>query len=104
MLKSQTAELLAIAAAVDNRKPTPAMLSAWHDVVGDVEYEDARAALVSHRKNSPGVYLEPGHIVKEIRQALYRHQEIYGIHPAPPEGKQWAADVIDSSPRFEVEE
>lgn len=63
MNKAETAKLLAVASAVDNRNVTPPMVEAWHEAVWSVSYEDARLALAQHRRSSTE-YLQPAHIVQ----------------------------------------
>ena len=62
MEKSQTAELLTIAAAVDPIAVTRLTVEAWHEVIGHLEYDAAREALREHRRTSAeGV--RPAHIL-----------------------------------------
>lgn len=91
------------ASAIDSRTVTDLMAAAWQQVLADVPYDAGVQALIEHRRNSPGAYLEPGHIVQGIRQARERHRELHGIHPSPPPGKRWAVDVIESMPLDPIE-
>lgn len=73
--RSEVARLLAIAAAVDNRRlegiAGEAALEAWWPVVGDLDYPAAVLAIHEHRRERPDVYLQPGH----IRQTVLAAQE-----------------------------
>jgi len=102
MNKVEITRLLAIASVLDARTVTDPTVNLWHELIGHLDYSVAHAALLEHMREST-FPVKPADIIRGARVALFRHQEIYGIHPAPPEGKQWAADVIDSSPRLEVE-
>jgi hypothetical protein len=97
---ADTAKMIAIAAAIDNRRTSEAMAEAWHEVIGHLDYEDARRGLRLHRANHPGVYLEPGHILQALIAERARHRELYGIHPPAPAGKRWAANAIESDPKY----
>lgn len=57
----QTAAVLAKAAAIDNRGQSDAAILAWYEVIGDLDYQDAMAAVSEHRRSSDE-YLMPIHI------------------------------------------
>lgn len=57
---------LAKAAVIDKRIVDPLTLQVWSEILGDISYLEADAALKSHRRGSPGVYLEPGHITRKV--------------------------------------
>ena len=93
MNKTDVAKLLTIASAVDNRRITEAAVNVWHDLIGHLDAEVAFEALRSFRRTQPGVYLEPGHILAEIRKA--KDAQGVSYHPAPPPGKRYAVDVMN---------
>lgn len=65
--------LLAEAALIDHRTVTEEIVAEWSLVIPeDVTVEEARAALLEHRREAPGVYLEPGHIVQLVRAGRAR--------------------------------
>lgn len=76
MRRSEVARLLAIAAAVDNRRldgiAGEAALEAWMPVVGDLDYPLAVLAIHEHRRERPDVYLQPGHIREIVLAARER--------------------------------
>lgn len=82
MLKSQTAELLTIAAAVDPIPVTELTVEAWHEVLGECDYAAIREALVHHRRNSSEV-VRPAHLLEIIRRNV-------GALPRPR--AKWEAD------------
>jgi hypothetical protein len=57
----QTANVLAKAAAIDNRNQSDAAILAWHEIIGDLDYRDALNAVAQHRRESDA-YLMPVHI------------------------------------------
>ena len=77
MREADVARLLTIAAAVDNRNLVGAQgraaVAAWGMVIGDLSYEECVWAIAEHRREAPGVYLEPGH-VREL--VLARRAEV----------------------------
>lgn len=68
MLKSETAQLLAKAALIDNRTIDTQTVEAWHETIGDLHYPEALTALTIHRRESTD-YLQPAHIRTNIRKA-----------------------------------
>ena len=95
MTLTEMAQLLTFAAAVDSRKVTDPMVLVWHQIIGDLDYGVACVALQEHRRNCPGVYLEPGHILSQVKIAVAKRRELHGFHPKAPAGLTWAVDVPD---------
>lgn len=58
------ATLLAKVQLGDNRHVDALVLEYWLDTIGDLDLEDALAALKRFRRERPGVYLEPGHLLE----------------------------------------
>lgn len=80
----QTATVLAKAAAVDNRDVGQAAVMAWHEIIGDLELAECLEAVARHRRDQPGVYLEPGHvrrIAKVIRDERRKGEVIKTLPP-----------------------
>lgn len=50
MTKAEIAELLTLAAAFDQRTIGESDVEAWHEVLGDICFADARDLLVAHYK------------------------------------------------------
>lgn len=57
----QTAVVLAKIAALDNRHDTDAAILAWHEAIGDLDYQDSLRAVAVHRMESTE-YLMPAHV------------------------------------------
>jgi len=66
----ETAAVLAKIKLGDNRQVDNAglVLNEWHDAIGDLEYSDAIAAVVLHRRESTE-YLMPAHIRMGAKRA-----------------------------------
>ena len=67
---SEAKSLLDEVAAIDNRKLSPELVTAWHKVIGHVDYRVAERALVLARRDPAIQYLEPKHIVAKTRDAI----------------------------------
>jgi hypothetical protein len=56
--------LLAKVQLGDNRDVDELVLAYWHELIGDMTFEEANLALRRFRRERPGVYLEPGHLLE----------------------------------------
>lgn len=66
MNKTETAALLLYAAGRDNRKEDRAAVEAWYEDLGDLPFEDCKAAVRQHFQTSTD-YLMPAHIRSIVR-------------------------------------
>lgn len=92
MLKSEVADLLALAAATDNRKVGQADVEAWHAVLTQalgerLRFDDARFALLEHYGSSRE-YLMPVAIVEFVKKL--RRTRRAKVQLCPP------ADLVDA--------
>lgn len=90
----QAAFVLAKAAALDNRNQSDAAILAWHEVIGDLDYQDALQAVAVHRRESTE-YLMPVHIrriaeklrserqEREAKEQQHRQLEAYAQNAGP---------------------
>jgi len=81
---SHVAKLLGLAASFDQRTTGEADDQAWLAVLGDLDFDDARAALLDHYRDSTERIM-PAHIrrgVQDIRQARL---DACRVIPEPPE-------------------
>lgn len=60
----ECAQVLAKIQLVDNRGVDEAVILDWMDYVGDLDFSVAIAAVIRFRRERPGVYLEPGHLLE----------------------------------------
>lgn len=67
---SETKELLAKIAAVDNRDLSETMAKAWFEVVGGLSYRVAERALILARRDPKIDWLQPKHIMEKSRDAI----------------------------------
>lgn len=82
----QVGRVLAKAAAIDNRDVGRANTLAWNEIIGDLDFQDALAAVTRFRVESPGVYLEPGH-VRRIARIIREEREKSAVTKALPPGR-----------------
>lgn len=97
MTPDQTKMILAKAALIDNRTVDLAVIKAWHEVVGHLDYRDAMAGLDAHRAESTD-YLMPAHLIAQAKKArrlrevnesrqraieVAREREALGPHATP---------------------
>lgn len=69
----ETGQLLTVAAAFDNRHVTTETAVAWHEVLKDVDLQDALVAVREHHKSSTE-YLMPAHVVAGARRERERRE------------------------------
>lgn len=69
---SETTEILKRVATVDNRKVTPEVIEAWHDILSGIPFATAKEALRLAQSDANVKYLEPRHIVGWAKEAAWR--------------------------------
>jgi hypothetical protein len=80
---NETKMLLKEIAVLDNRRLDETMASAWQSVIGHLEFETAKAALILARQDATINYLEPRHIVSWAKEARHRATKNVNDEPAP---------------------
>lgn len=89
MTEEETAELLARAALIDNRRVDEAIIEAWMELIGDLTLAECRAALVGYYQENDA-WVMPSHIrsrvLGERRQWMMAHPDVGPMHPelVPP--------------------
>jgi hypothetical protein len=76
MTKRQIRDILELIVSVDGRRITENTPSAWLDIIGDLNHDDARSAIIAHYRESTE-WLTPGHI--RARVAAMRQKRIRAI-------------------------
>lgn len=66
---TETIALLDVISAYDKRKVGEADLEVWQEQLADLPYDECRAAVTVHHRNSPDVWLKPGHVRAIVRAA-----------------------------------
>lgn len=68
MNKQEVGKLLTLAALVDNRSVTTEACLMWHELVGDIGFDDAVDAMRAHYRESKD-WLMPVHVRQRVRDA-----------------------------------
>lgn len=63
----EVGKVLAKIKIIDNRKVDEIVIREWHDIIGGLNFEDAIAAVKTHRQTSTD-YLMPAHVVIGAQQ------------------------------------
>ncbi|GAB3042053.1 hypothetical protein [Sediminivirga luteola] len=62
MTPDETGKLLAFIGELDGRRLTPETIIAWHQVLADIDVDDAFEAVKKHHRESTD-WVKPGHVV-----------------------------------------
>jgi hypothetical protein len=74
----ETGMVLAFVSLIDNRAVSEESILAWHELLKEVEFEDAKDAVTDHFKTSTE-YIRPAHIIQGARMVkMDRKKEYYG--------------------------
>jgi len=80
---NEAAQLLAIAAAYDNRKPDATAAQAWAVALAEYRFEDCQKAIVEHYRTSDA-WMMPVHVITAVKKV--RGGRIEDKAPQPPQG------------------
>ena len=80
MTEAEVAELLGLAALVDQRKIDDPTVMYWHKILADVRYDYAIEALDEFRRTSTE-YLVPGHITQGVARYIAKHGTLAERYP-----------------------
>ena len=70
MDSSDIIDLLTIVAVADKRTIGEADVVLWRQTLGYLNKDDCVDAIMAHRREQPGVWLEPGHVLQRVRAAI----------------------------------
>lgn len=82
MTPAETAQLLALVAAYDRRTIGRADVQAWHVVLAEVSYDDARTVVTGHYATQTA-WIMPAHIVDGVRRI--RSERLAGLDALLPD-------------------
>ena len=71
----------------DNRKVDEVVLKAWRASIGHLLFEDAVEGVRLHRVERPGVWLEPGHVIANVRIIQRRQERLERVQVAYQRGQ-----------------
>jgi len=93
MTKTELKELMEYLAAIDNRQLNPEKLQVWFDLIGYLDFADAKAAVIEAQRDESISYVEAKHVVafamrmkekkkaEEARATSYTEKTIGDPHP-----------------------
>lgn len=87
---AESRKLLEEVSAIDNRKLSQELVTAWHKIIGHVDYSVAERALVLARRDAAITYLEPKHIVAKLPMAISELNE--ELRSREVEEHKWKSD------------
>ena len=70
MDRNDIIDLLTIVQAGDNRTVGQPEVNLWHQLLGHLDRDDCTDAIMAHRREQPGQWLEPGHILQRVRAVV----------------------------------
>lgn len=94
MTPEETVDLLTVAAAFDQRTVGEGDAMAWYAVVGDLDFNDAKQAVVGHYTDTTDRIM-PAHVRSRVK-AVRRDRLAREIPPAPP------AELTDDPGRYKA--
>ncbi len=68
MTKAELKDLMEYLAAIDNRQLTTEKMRGWFDIIGFLDYEVARKAVIECQRDPAISYVEPKHIIAYSRK------------------------------------
>lgn len=63
MTKNELKELMEYLSAIDNRQLTPEKLQVWFDLIGYLDFADAKAAVIEAQREQSISYVEAKHVI-----------------------------------------
>jgi hypothetical protein len=93
MTKNELKELMEYLSAIDNRQLSPEKLQVWFDLVGFLDFADAKAAVIEAQREESISYVEAKHVIayalrskerrkaEEVRATSYSEERIGDPHP-----------------------
>lgn len=102
MTKTELKELMEYLSAIDNRQLTAEKLQVWFDLIGYLDFEDAKAAVIEAQREESISYVEAKHVIafalriKEKRKTeesrsratTFQEERIGDPHPICAHGKK----------------
>lgn len=94
MEKTETAELIEFLSAVEGREFTTERLEAWYEIIGHLNFDEAKSALLDALREGEPRYLQP----REISARVYRLREKQKQEAQKETTKQLANEDWKGSP------
>lgn len=96
MTPTEAAALLAVAAGLDNRKPSAEAAESWAKALGNLPLADCREAVYAHYRESTE-WLMPAHVSRRVRAMRTERLKLAGDVQPPA-----SIEAIDDPEQFDV--
>jgi len=93
MTKSELGQLMDYLSAIDNRQISPEKLQVWYDLIGFLDFADAKQAVIEAQRDESISYVEAKHVIafamrlkekkkaEEARATSHTEERIGDPHP-----------------------
>jgi hypothetical protein len=87
MTKTELKELMEYLSAIDNRQLSAEKLQVWFDLIGYLDFADAKAAVIEAQREQSISYVEAKHVIAFAQRIKERRkteeQRVRAMKPAP---------------------
>lgn len=83
MNHDEMVDLLSLIAARDNRNVGQTTIAVWLEDIGDLDFDDARAAVSAHFREEPGVWLMAAHVRQRVKKIRAERLHDFQYVPVP---------------------
>lgn len=70
MNRNQVIDILKMVVAADRRTADSTDVDVWDAVIGELDFDRSRKAVLEHLREAPGKWIEPGHIRQRVKAAI----------------------------------
>lgn len=70
MNRNQVIDILKMVVAADHRTADSTDVDVWEAVIGELDFDRARKAVIDHLREMPGTWLEPGHVRQRVKASI----------------------------------
>ena len=74
MTKSELGQLMDYLSAIDNRQISPEKLQVWYDLIGYLDFDDAKAAVIEAQRDEAISYVEAKHVIAHAMRIKERRK------------------------------
>lgn len=103
MNRNDVIDVLTAVAASDNRTVGDTDVDVWQAIIGDLPRDPAIQAVLDHRREQPGIWIEPGHVYQRVKTARREELEREHTQRVLDEGRAAKALAIEQANRDHIE-
>jgi hypothetical protein len=90
MTKSELKELMEYLSAIDNRQLTPEKLQVWFDLIGFLDFADAKTAVIEAQREQLISYVEAKHVIAYANRIKDRRKTEEARATSHVEERKWS--------------